>query len=91
MSQEQDPQARSRQFRETTRALLEEVSELPLVGRSRAEYLNRLNALLDAKTAVVVAVHQFSEALTDFINWSVPDRELQTDVRPLLREMFLEM
>lgn len=89
--QDQDPQIRSRQFRETTRALLEELADLPLVGRSRAEYLNRMNALLEAKTAVVVAVHNFSDNLTDFINWSVPVRELQTDVRALLRELYLEM
>ena len=50
-----------------------------------------MNELLQAKTEVILATHRFSDKLTEFINWSVPVRELQTDVEPLLRELFLEM
>lgn len=62
-----------------------------MVGRDRTEFLNRMNALLESKTAVIVAMHQFSYTLTEFINWAVPEGNLQTDVTPLLRENYLEL
>lgn len=80
-----------RRFAESTRDLLEEVAELPMVGRTRDEFLNRVNALLDAKSAVVVAVHQLGQEFTEFVNWAVPAGEIRTDIRPLLRNTFLEM
>ena len=62
-----------------------------MVGRSRGQFLTYLRDLLEAKTALVLAVNKYSDLLTEFIDWSAPERELQTDVEPLLREMYLEL
>ena len=63
---------------------------MPLLGRSKEELIDRVTVLLDAKTAVVVAMHQFSDAFTGFCNWALPDGELTTDVRTMLRRLYLE-
>lgn len=61
-----------------------------MVGRTREEFLERLSAVTEAKTAVILAAAQLNDAVIDFVNWSVPARGLQTDVTALVRELFLE-
>ena len=79
-----------RDVREAITELLDEVSDMPLVGVTKAEFLARMKIVLDAKTVVIEAMHDFSDVLTKFIEWAAPERELQTDMRPLLRQLFID-
>ena len=84
---ETDPQ---REVRETITELLDEVTDMPLVGVARAEFLTRMKTVMDAKTVLIETMHDFSDLLIEFVEWAATERELRTDVRPLLRQLFID-